>query len=127
MIEFSSIGQLSDRELLAHVHGAVGRERDATVQLIALLMELDARRLYLAEGCASLFAYCTQVLHLSEHAAYHRIEAARAARRFPVILERLADGAVNLTAIGLLAPLLTPQNHREILDAARHKSKRDIE
>ena len=58
-------------------------------------MELDTRRLYLAEGCAGrLFAYCTQVLHLSEHAAYHRIQAARAARRFPVILERLAEGAV---------------------------------
>ena len=127
MIDISSIGRLSDRDLLAQVHGAAARERDATVELIALLMEVDARRLYLAEGCASLFTYCRQVLHLSEHAAYHRIEAARAARRFPVILERLADGSVNLTAIGLLAPLLTPQNHVEVLDAARHKSKRDIE
>ena len=127
MIELSSIGQLSDHDLLARVHGAVAHERDATVQLVALLMELDARRLYLAEGCASLFAYCTQVLHLSEHAAYHRIEAARAARRFPVILERLVDGTVNLTAIGLLAPLLTPQNHLELLEAAHHKSKRDVE
>ena len=127
MIDISSIGQLSDRDLLAHVHSATARERDATAQLVALLMELDTRRLYLAEGCASLFAYCTQVLHLSEHAAYHRIEAARAARRFPVILERLVDGTVNLTAIGLLAPLLTPQNHLELLDAARHKSKRDVE
>jgi hypothetical protein len=44
-----------------------------------------------------------------------------------VILERLVDGTVNLTAIGLLAPLLTPENHLELLDAARHKSKRDIE
>jgi hypothetical protein len=35
--------------------------------LLALLMELDARRLYLGEGCSSLFTYCTQVLHLSEH------------------------------------------------------------
>ena len=96
-IEVSSIGQLSDRDLLAQLHGAAARERDATAQLVALLMEVDARRLYLAEGCASLFTYCTQVLHLSEHAAYHRIEAVRAARRLPVILERLVEGAVNLT------------------------------
>jgi hypothetical protein len=53
-------------------------ERRATAQLIASLAELDARRLYLGEGCASLFAYCTRVLHLSEYAAYGRIEAARA-------------------------------------------------
>ena len=66
--------------------------------------ELDVRRLYLGEGCSSLFTYCTQVLHLSEHAAYGRIEAARAARRFPVILELLTDGVVTLTAVTLLAP-----------------------
>ena len=54
---------------------------------LALLAEVDARRLYLGEGCSSLFTYCTQVLHLSEHAAYHRIEAARAARQYPVILD----------------------------------------
>ena len=36
-----------------------------------------------------------------------RIEAARAARRFPRILELLAEGAITLTAVGLLAPHLT--------------------
>jgi hypothetical protein len=56
-----------------------------------------------------------------------RIEAARAARQFPVILERLAEGALHLTAIGLLASHLTQENHRQVLDAARHKSKREIE
>jgi len=67
------------------------------------------------------------VLHLSEHAAYGRIEAARAAQRFPVILDRLTSGELTLTAVGLLAPHLTPASHREVLDAARHKSKRDVE
>jgi hypothetical protein len=43
----------------------------------------------------------------SEHAAYGRIEAARAARRFPVLLDLLAEGSLHLTAIGLLAPHLT--------------------
>ena len=81
--------------------------RLVTADLLALLGELDARRLYLGEGCSSLFTYCTQVLHLSEHAAYHRIEAARAARRFPIILELVADGSVTLTTVALLRPHLT--------------------
>lgn len=67
------------------------------------------------------------MLHLSEHAAYGRIEAARAVRRFPPILERLRDGSVHLTAICLLAPHLTAENHAALLDAARHRSKRDVE
>ena len=71
--------------------------------------------------------YCTRCLHLSEHAAYGRIEAARAARKFPVVLELLRDGSITLTAVCLLANHLTPENHRDLLEAARHKSKRDVE
>jgi hypothetical protein len=95
--------------------------------LITLLAELDARRLYLSEGCSSLFTFCTHVLHLSGHAAYGRITAARCARRFPVILEMLVQGDVTLTTIGLLAPHLTADNADEVLTVARRKSKRDVE
>jgi hypothetical protein len=123
----SAFEHWSDEDVLLEVKRLAGRERQATVELIAALMELDARRLYLGEGCSSLFSYCTRVLHLSEHAAYGRIEAARAARRFPVILDLLAEGSLNLTAVGLLAPHLTPENQRELLDAARHSSKREVE
>jgi hypothetical protein len=123
----SSFRTLTDRDLLAQLERAVGQERMATAHLVALLMEVDARKLYATQSCSSLFTYCVQVLHLSEHAAYLRIEAARAARRFPVILERLADGSLHLTAVSLLAPHLTVANHVEVLDAARHKSKRDVE
>jgi hypothetical protein len=119
--------QLSDKELLAEVKRLAAHERVATADLIATLAELDARRLYLGEGCSSLFSYCTHVLHLSEHAAYGRIEAARAARRHPVIVDMLAAGLANLTTVCLLAPHLTEENHLEVLNAARHKRKREVE
>lgn len=118
---------LSDDALLGRVSELAARERRVTVELVASLAELDARRLYLGLGCSSLYTYCTHVLHLSEHAAYGRIEAARAARRFPQILDHLAAGELTLTAVCLLAPVLTPQNHRELLNEARHESKRDVE
>ena len=126
-IELSNHEVLSDPELLVEVRRLAGQERKATARLIAALGELDARRLYLGEGCSSLFTYCTQILHLSEHAAYGRIEAARAARKWPAILDLLADGAVHLTAIGLLAPHLTTENHQRVLGSARHKTKREVE
>jgi hypothetical protein len=127
MMTIATVAHVSDDQLLADVKRLAADEQRATAALVACLAELDARRLYLGEGCASLFTYCTQVLHLSEHAAYGRIEAARAARRFPVILDLLAAGAVTLTAITLLAPLLTTDNHRNTLEAARYKSKREVE
>jgi hypothetical protein len=100
------------------VRRLVGKELEATARLIAALAELDARRLYLAEWCSSLFTYCTQILHLSEHAAYGRIEAARAARKWPVIIELLAEGSLHLTAVSLLARHLTTDNHQNLLGAA---------
>lgn len=124
---FSDAARLSDRELIARVQFLAHREREATATLIAHLVVLEERRLYLAEGCSSMFTYCTQVLHLSESAAYRRIEAARAARKYPEILDMLSDGSVSLTTIVLLAPELTPANHREILTAAKHQSKRQVE
>jgi hypothetical protein len=123
----ASLTELSDNDLLSAVKTLAADERQATARLIAALAELDARRLYLGEGCSSLFAYCTQVLHLSEHAAYSRIEAARSARRFPVILSLLADGSITLTTIGLLSPHLNKDNHRALLEQVGHKSRRQVE
>jgi len=119
--------RMSDTDLLAEVTRLAACERMATAALVALLAEVDARQLHLAEGCSSLFAYCTERLRLSEHAAYHRIEAARAVRAFPTILEHLRSGALTLTAVTLLRPHLTAANHERLLDAARGRSKRDVE
>ena len=118
---------LPDDELVERVKHLAACERAASVALIRSLAELDARRLYLREGCSSLFTYCTQVLHLSEGSAYNRIEAARAARRYPKVLAALELGDVTLTAVRLLAPHLTPANHGEVLAGARHKSKQEIQ
>ena len=74
-----------------------------------------------------MFAYCTEVLHLSEAEAYLRIAAARAAREHPLLLTLLADGRLHLTAIAKLAPHLTPENREDILNRAAHRSKREIE
>ncbi len=123
----ATLRDVDDRSLLNAAQRLATEERRATAALLRALMEIDKRRLYLGEGCASMFTYCTQVLHLSEGAAYNRIEAARAARAYPVILELLEQSAVSLTAIRLLAPHLTNDNHPTVLAAARHKSRREID
>lgn len=108
---YSELSRLSDVDLLAEVKRIAGREREVTAALVASLAEVDARRLYISAGYSSLFSYCVQSLGLSEDAAYYRIEAARAARKFPVILQCLAEGRLTLTAVRLLAPHLTEDNH----------------
>ena len=123
----TSLADLSNEELLAEASRLAMRERQVTAALIRCLMEVDARRLYLPEGYASLFAFCTEALHLSEHAALGRIEVARAARRLPALLAHLEDGSVTVTNARLLAPHMTEANCHELLAAARHRSKREVE
>jgi hypothetical protein len=56
-----------------------------------------------------------------------RITAARATRRFPTLLTLIDEGALSLTTVGLLSPHLTDENYASLLDAARLKSKREVE
>ena len=124
---FDEFAALSDDDLVERVKQLAECERRSSVALIRSLMEFDARKLYLREGCSSLFTYCTQVLHLSEGSAYNRIETARAARRYPGVLKGLELGDLTLTAVRLLAPHLTSENHSDVLAAARHRSKLQIQ
>ena len=121
------IAALSDTDLVAEIALRAGRERHATADVIRILIEFDRRRLYLDEGYPSLFAYCTQVLHYSEHGAFNRIEVARAAAQWPQLLDCLEDGSLHLAGARLLAPHLTEENLDVALADARYKSKREIE
>jgi hypothetical protein len=123
----SSITQLSNAALDSELLRLARAEQDATVALVEHLAELAARRLHLSAGFRSLFEYCRQRLNFSEGEAYNRVVASRAVRRFPYVLTRLATGSVNLTTVRLLFKHLTLENHRELIDAAAGKSKREVE
>lgn len=118
---------ISDDALLIEMQRLVASEREATARLVACLAELDRRRLYLALGFTSLFKYRTDTLRLSEDATFARIEVARAARRFPCLVAHLAAGDLTLTAIRLLAPHLTQDNHHALLTEARHKGVKEMQ
>ena len=105
----------------------MGQSRRIEADIVAHIAEVDERRLYARAAFPSMFAYGTEVLHLSEAEAYLRISAARASREHPMLLTMLADGRLHLTAIAKLAPHLTRENRDELLERATHRSKRQIE
>ncbi len=122
-----SVGHLSDLALVRETRECVARDRENTAALLARLGEVDARRLYAGTKYDSMFAWCVGELHLSEDAAARRLTVARRARRYPVLLEAIADGRLHLSGAGLLAPHLTPENCAELLAAATRCSKARIE
>ena len=122
-----SLELVPDDELLRRLVEILGQSRRVEADLVAHIGEVDARRLYAREASPSMFAYCTETLHLSEAAAYLRIAAARASREHPVLLTMLASGRLHLTAIAKLAPHLTPGNRDWLLERAIHRTKRQVE
>ena len=125
--ETMALGDVADQDLIARLRRLVRADRTLSARMLVHLGEMDARGLYRECACASMFAYCVQELHMSEAEAYLRIQAARLGRQFPLIVQLFAKGLLHLTAIKLLGPHLTADNHVRVLDQARGKNKREIE
>ena len=122
-----SRSHLSDGTLLSNLATRVSQERTTTADMLADIAEVEDRHLYAPAGYSSMYAYCLEALNFSEDSACKRIRAARAARQFPAIFPAVADGRLHLSGVVLLAPHLTAENADELLAAACHKSKSQIE
>jgi len=122
-----SLANLSERQLLHRFGDLVRQDRQHTAQLLTAIAEIDERKLWAKHACPSMFAFCVERFHMSESMTAKRIWAARTARRFPVILQMVARGELHLSAIVKIARHLTEDNHRGLLERARHKSSREIE
>jgi hypothetical protein len=118
---------VSDDALHVQVKTLTGRHNALTAELLAHLAEVDARGIYRERACSSLYTYCVYELRLSEDEAQRRSRAAKTARAFPILFEMLAEGAIHLTGLLLLAPHVTQENHVELLARARFRTKREIE
>jgi hypothetical protein len=117
----------TDEALLSDVRGLIGSQRELTARLVLYLTEIEQRRLHLVAGFSSMFEFCVKELRLSEGEAFRRLTAARLGRQFPVVLSLIASGEVHLSALTLLRPHLTEENHAGLLESVRGKSKREVE
>src|SRR5262249_39949058 len=121
VMSWNRFKHLSDGVLVRTLEEKVAAENSCTAEVVALIAEVEGRRLYAGMGFESMFEYCVLRLHLSEDAAYKRIQAARAARKVPAVLAGLADGRLSLTVVVRLRPHLTRENWRQLLNASVHK------
>jgi RuvA, C-terminal domain len=117
------LDDLSDHELLRGLVALRGTERRCVARMVAYLVEVEARRLHLADACPSIFAFCTRRLGMSEGEAFRRMTAARLARDFPSVLGRIERGEVHLSALALVAKHLTKENGETLLAEISGKSK----
>ncbi|HEY0468375.1 MAG TPA: hypothetical protein VGC79_29460 [Polyangiaceae bacterium] len=124
---FWQLANISDTRLRSELGELLIAGYRTEARIIAQLAELEQRKLHLKDGSESLYHYCTSVLRLSNSEAFHRITAARVARKFPLVFGLLEQRQLHLTAICLLRDYLTAENHQQLLAEACHKTKWQIE
>ena len=127
MIKTGSIQHLDKQQLLRAFAGLVDQDRRDTATMLAYISEIDRRKLYLEHAFPSMFAFCTKRFRMSEAIAAKRIRAGRAACCFPCVFGMIERGELHLSGVHQLAGHLTEENHKEVLQRAKHKSMREIE
>ena len=108
----STVGALSDRELLRETRNLVRHERHLQGAVIDHLAEIDARGLYLERGFSSLFDYAVRELGYSDAAAARRIGAMRLCADQADAREGLRDGSLTLSAAAELQWAFDRQRRR---------------
>lgn len=118
---------LSDAQVEAALLAAVKREAEQTAGVLRALLEFERRRLHERKPYGSLYEFCVHGLRYSEQAAYKRIQAARAAAKYPVVLELIESRKLDLSNLVIVAPHLSLENHSDLLAKASCLGKRDLE
>ena len=108
----STVGALSDRELLRETSKLVRHERHLQGAIIDHLTEIGARGLYLERGFSSLFDYTVRELGYSDAAAARRIGAMRLCADQADAREGLRDGSLTLSAAAELQWAFDRQRRR---------------
>jgi len=127
MMQVPSLQHIQKQQLLRDFSALVEQDRRDTAVMLAYVAEIDRRKLYLEHAFPSMFAFCTSRFHMSEAIAAKRIRAGRAAGRFPCIFDMIERGELHLSGVHQLASHLTEENHKEVLQRAKHRSMREIE
>ncbi len=121
------ISTLTNEEVWRRFLALAAEERVVIADLIASVAEVERRCLVKEQKWPNLFEYCVYSLHWSESAAYRRIRAARAVRRYPIILEMLRDGRLHLEGVVILHAFIEDADFASLLLKAVGLTTKGIE
>jgi len=96
-------------------------------ELIAVLQEIEAQKIYVELGFSSLFKYATTSLGLSEANAYTFIAVARKAKSIPLLQQSLEEASVSVSKVKPILAVLELENSKAWIQKAKTLSKAEIE
>lgn len=129
---------LSDATLLVNTKNLVNQERETLAGILHHLREIERRRLFSSEKCASLHEFAVKKLGYSDDQAYRRISAMRLLKDLPQMESRIVDGSLSLSNISLASTVIRAESKAsgkaapvsrklELMEAVVGKSRREAE
>ena len=101
-----------DQNIISELRLAIQEERKITLQILHLINEAHARRLYASAGYSTLFEWLTKEFGYSAAAAMRRLDSARALREVPSIERKIETGEVNLTNLAKVQSVIRSEEKR---------------
>ena len=120
-----NLQNLTNTELIDKTKLLAQDERDAKVDLLIHLAEVDSRKLYLELGYPSMFEFLVRGLKFSSSAAGRRTKAIRVLANNTKAQEMLRDGSLSLTSLNTASVAIKEDS--ESLDRFKGVSSREAE
>jgi hypothetical protein len=127
------LNYLTDNSLLQDTLSLAHKEREIMTKVLWHLREIDKRKLYVEQGCGSLFEYCVKVLKYSEAQASRRVTASRLLQDVPEVAQKIEEGQLKLSQLNQLKYFfqdehITGKNEKiQVIEKIEGRSSRDTD
>ena len=128
---------LSDSELLQKTESSIKRHKEATLELLEDLLEVDQRRLYATLSFSSLWDYLHCGFHYSEMQASEMVNAVKLMKAHPEVKEQIKQEELSITTASQIQRFVNQEKKvghaisskqtAEILESCKGLSKREVE
>jgi hypothetical protein len=120
-----NLNTITDVSLIANTESLIRQEREILTYVLHHLREIERRRLFSSLGYKSLFDFTVKRLGYPEDQAYRRISAMKLLKELPEIEEKISQGELSLTHIGL-AHSLFKQEKKVLQKEMSHEQKLSV-
>jgi hypothetical protein len=96
-------------------------------ELLALIIEIDKKKIFYQLGYNSLFSYLTDRLELTPAATYAFINVARKSHEIPELKEHVTSGKLSIYKAQRITPVITSKNSKTWLTLAQSVIHRKLE
>ena len=95
--------------------------------LLAHLMEMRRKRVFVELNCSGIFDYCHNVLKLSRAQSYYFKNVAETSEKVPELKTAVTTGELSLSQARRITPVITPQNHAHWINEAKKLPQAELE